>query len=62
MIDFNFFQINIISIKDKYEDKTGNKNNQISIADEILKDRKDNLNEDYFKACIFDISNINDIL
>ena len=91
MIDFNFSQINLISINDKFEDKIDNKNNQISshfnyinnisqnekmekneedssnenyitTADEILKDREDNLNEDYFKGCILDISNIYDVL
>jgi len=87
MIDFNFSQINLISVNDQYKGKiennnsyvnynnnnTQNKNmkkneedsskeNYITTADEILKDREDNLNEDYFKGCILDISNIYDIL
>ena len=45
----------------KNEEDSSNEN-YITTADEILKDREDNLNEDYFKGCILDISNIYNIL
>ena len=57
MIDFSYSQINLISINSKYENKIGNKNNQISSHfkyinnntqnKKIAKNEEDSSNENY---------------